>query len=189
MSLKENINNILKTVGLKAEEVKLAQMKLEDGITIVEAEEFAPEFSVGIVTEEGIVAMPIGDYTLEDGRLMVVAEEGIIAEVKEVTEEEVTEEVAEEEVEMETESTPVAKKIVESVTKETFFSEVEELKKEITELKKQLEVKNEVELSVDEPSAEPIKFNPENSKTPEVYRYGKSNNQSRLGNIINKLNK
>jgi len=190
MSLKENINSILKTVGLKAEEVKLAQMKLEDGVTIIEAESFEAEYSVGIVTEEGVVAMPVGEYILEDGMVMVVSEEGIIAEIKEVETETTEEEVpAEPEVEME-DSTPIAKKIVESVTKETFFSQedMDVLQNEITELKKQLEVKEVVELSTED-SVEPIKYNPENSKQVEVYRYAKNANQTRMEKILNKINK
>jgi len=191
MSLKDNVNALLKTIGLKAEEVKLAQMKSEDGVTVFEAEEFAPEFSVGIATEEGIVPAPIGEYTLEDGNVMVVAVEGVIAEIKAMESEE-------EEVEAEAEvpgtpavETPVVKKTVESVTKETFFSENVLLKAEIEVLKAKLEekeVKVEVELT-EEKEVETIKYNPENSKTPEVFRYAKGAGQTRLDSIINKLNK
>ncbi|MBK6953236.1 MAG: hypothetical protein IPH24_14685 [Crocinitomicaceae bacterium] len=45
-----------------------------------------------IETPEGAVAAPAGEYELQDGRIIVVAEAGIVAEVKEkVTEEEVIE--------------------------------------------------------------------------------------------------
>ena len=192
MSLKENVNSVLRAVGLKAVEIKLAQMKSDDGVTVFEAESFEPEFSVGITTEEGIVPCPVGEYNLEDGSVMVVEVEGIIAEIKAMEEEEV-------EVEVEVESPEVApvameeaqtvKKVVESITKETFFSEIEALKKENIELKAQLEAKVEVVELAEEQEVEPIRFNPENSKTPEVFRYSKGANQTTLDRVLNKLNK
>jgi hypothetical protein len=109
-------------------DMKLAQMKLEDGVTILEAEEFLPEYSVGIVAEDGIVALEVGVYTLEDGQVLTVEETGVIASVEDApTEEEATEEVAPEEAtpEAETEMAAPVKKTVESVTKETFFSKEE----------------------------------------------------------------
>ena len=194
MTIKENVNALLKTIGLRAEEVKLAQMKSEDGVTVFEAEQFAPEFSVGIATEEGIVPCPVGEYTLEDGSIMVVAVEGIIAEIKMAeAEAEVEVEVeAEAEVPMATVETPTVKKTVESVTKETFFSENVLLKAEIEVLKAKLEEKEskvEVVELAEEKEVETIKYNPENSKPVEVFRYAKGAGQTRLESIINKLNK
>ena len=193
MSLKENVNSVLRAVGLKAVEIKLAQMKSEDGVTVFEAESFEPEFSVGIVTPEGIVPCPVGEYKLENGMIMVVEVEGIISEVKE----EAVEEAEPEAMHPEAESTePVAmeeaqtvKKVVESITKETFFSEIEALKKENLELKAQLEAKVEVVELAEATEVEPIRFNPENSKTPEVFRYSKGANQTTLDRVLNKLNK
>ena len=78
MNAKEQLNKIKTLLGL---EVKLEQAKLVDGAT-VEAEQFAPEFSIGIVTEDGIVPMPIGSYETEDGKIIVVEQEGIIASVE-----------------------------------------------------------------------------------------------------------
>ena len=106
-------------------DMKLAQMKLEDGVTVLEAEEFLPEYSVGIVAEDGIVALEVGVYTLEDGQVLTVEETGVIASVEEAaTEEEATEE-APVAPETETEMAAPVKKTVESVTKETFFSKEE----------------------------------------------------------------
>jgi hypothetical protein len=192
MSLKENVNSVLRAVGLKAVEIKLAQMKSEDGVTVFEAESFEADYSVGIATEEGIVPCPVGEYTLEDGSIMVVLVEGVIAEIKQPESE--AETSVEVDVEAEaTVETPVVKKTVESVTKETFFSENILLKVQIEELKAQLEAKNEVRTEVvelaEEKEVEPIRFNPENSKTPEVFRYAKGAGQTRLDSIINKLNK
>lgn len=140
-------------------DMKLAQMKLEDGVTILEAEEFLPEYSVGIVAEDGIVALEVGVYTLEDGRVLTVETLGVIASVEEAsTEEDATEEVTEEATpEAEAEMAAPVKKTVESVTKETFFSKeeadvliakVEELEMSISNKDIEIEaLKNSLELS------------------------------------------
>ena len=144
-------------------EVKLAQAKLADGTTI-EAEQFMPEFSVGIVTEDGIVPMPVGEYEMEDGKILSIAQEGIIAEIKEAAAE--VEEVEEVEAKKEEVEEVKAKRIVESVSKETFFEAVEKLTKENDELKAKI-----TELSAT-PAPEPIVANPENKKQ-EVIAYVK----------------
>ena len=157
MDFKNKLNQIKVILGL---EVKLAQMKLEDGVTTVEAEEFAPEYSIGIVQEGGIVPMPIGEYTLEDGRVLVVAQEGIIAEVKDA---EMPEDGNEEvEVEAEKEVAPAPKRIVESVSKETFFEEIEKIRAEFTSQIETLKAeKAELEVKLSEQIPAPIVHNPE----------------------------
>jgi hypothetical protein len=144
-------------------EVKLAQAKLADGTTI-EAEQFMPEFSVGVVTQDGIVPMPVGEYEMEDGKILSIAQEGIIAEIKEAAAEE-EEPVAEVEAKKDEVEEVKAKRIVESVSKETFFEAVEKLTKENDELKAKI-----TELSAVTP--EPIVANPENKKQ-EVIAYVK----------------
>ena len=67
-------------------EVKLEEQKLENG-TRVEAESFEKGKDIFILTDDEKVAMPVGEYLLEDGRLVVVAEEGIIDDVREVSDE------------------------------------------------------------------------------------------------------
>ena len=127
-------------------EVKLEQMKLVDGATL-EADKFEAGYSVSVLSSEGeMVALPVGEYELESGMVLVVTEEGVIAEVKEKE----AEQEVEVEVEASTETKQVEaqpKKVVES--KEYHFSseeikalidEVENLKKEIIDLK--LAVKN-----------------------------------------------
>lgn len=69
-----------KITSLLSTKVELANVKLENG-TILEAENFAAGESVFIVTEDEKVPLPIGDYTLEDGKMLMVAEEGIISEI------------------------------------------------------------------------------------------------------------
>jgi len=66
-------------------EVKLEQMKLDNGV-VIEADVFEADNEVFVVNGEERVALPIGEYVLEDGRALIVAVEGIIAEIKEVGE-------------------------------------------------------------------------------------------------------
>ena len=181
-------------------EVKLETMKLVNG-TEIEAEVFEAGAEVFIVSEEEKVALPIGEYELEDGKVLVVVEEGIISEMKDKEEEvEEVEEVEEapaeaevEEQEMEAEvATP--KKVVESVSKETHFAKIEEMQKEIDALKLALEpkeeiveeVKEEVELSAEEVA--PIKHNPEaNATKKETFLYAQNAPKTVKSTIYNKL--
>jgi hypothetical protein len=136
MKEKSILNKVRTLLGM---EVKLEMMKLVDGTTVLEAEMFEAGNEVFIVTEdEQRIPLPIGEYELENSMILVVVEEGIISEIKEaMVEEEVAPETEVEiEVEAEKAINPIAKKVIESVSKETFFSsEIEELKKEIEELK------------------------------------------------------
>lgn len=169
MSAKNQINKIKTLLGL---EIKLEQMKLENG-TILEAEAFEAGAEIFIVNEEDRIAVPMGEYMLEDGKVLIIAEDGIIGEIKDAEEAPTEEAAPEAEVEVEAEAeTSTPKKVVESITKEMFFSEIEKLRNEIAELKAaKVEVKEEVELSAEvteevavELSAEeaqPLKHNPE----------------------------
>jgi hypothetical protein len=199
MEYKNKLNQIKALLSL---EVKLAQMKLEDGITIVEAESFEPEYSIGIVTPDGIVPMPVGEYELEDGSMVKVEVEGVIASIGPKAEEVGPEnEAAPEEVvapEMEAEaSAPQPKRIVESVSKETFFdSQVvaelqaafDALKAEHEALKLSAQVKEEeVQLASQEEGAEPLAFNPESAIKPEGFKYGKNRSKNIQDSVYNKL--
>jgi hypothetical protein len=84
-----NTNQILNKVRvLLGMEVKLETMKLDDNVTVIEAEAFEADNEVVVVTEdEQKIPLPVGNYNLEDGRVLVVAEEGLISEVKEKEEE------------------------------------------------------------------------------------------------------
>ena len=189
-----NTNQILNKVRtLLGMEVVLETMKLDDNITVIEAESFEAGNEVVVVTEdEQKIPLPVGSYNLEDGRVLVVAEEGIIAEVKEKEEEapevevEVPAEATKEE-EMSNEPAQTIKKTIESVVKETFFAEMEALKKENEELKAKLEGKVEVELSEEE--VEPIVFNPENVQKVDGFKFASKGGNSIMSNILNKLNK
>ena len=68
-------------------QVTLEQRKLDNG-TVLEAESFSKGNEVFIKTEDEKVAMPIGEYTLEDGQVLLVKEEGVIAELTSKSKEE-----------------------------------------------------------------------------------------------------
>jgi hypothetical protein len=189
------MNKIEQIKALLGMEVKLATMKLANG-TEIEAEVFEAENEVFIVSEEEKVALPVGEYELEDGKILVVIEEGIISEIKEKEEE--TEEEVEAEVEVEEEEemqaeTATPKKVVESVSKETHFAKIEEMQKEIDALKLSLEskeeveeVKEEVELSAEEVA--PIKHNPEaDAAKKDTFLYSQKAPKTTKSVIYNKL--
>ena len=191
--MKTSVINQIKT--LLGMEVKLETMKLMDGITIFEADAFEMDKEVFIVTEdEQKIPVPIGEYELEDGRILVVEVEGIILEIKEVaTEEEVVEEEAPAvEEEVEAQATPTAKKTVESIVKETFFAEIEKLTNENIELKAKLEnlsKVNEVATEATElTEVKPIAFNPENTNEVEHVQFGAKRPRTIMDSIIEKLN-
>ena len=179
-----NVINEIKT--LLGMEVKLAQMKLQDGVTVIEAEAFEPEMAVFIVNEDEKVPMPVGEYMLEDGNMLKVETEGVIAMIAmpEMEEPEAEEEVEVKEQEMTAEvATP--KRVVESVTKEMFFSEIEKLRAEIAELKS---VKTEtVELSSD--NIEVLSHNPEATNEVKLNLYSKKRQSTTFDVVLNKLNK
>lgn len=204
--MKTNVlNQIKQLLGM---EVKLEQMKLADGMTVIEADSFDPEMAVVIVTEdEQKIPLPVGEYELEDGRMLVVAVEGIISEIKEKEEEapevEIEVEAPEAEVPVEAEAeVATPKKTVESIIKETFFSEMEALKAENEELKAKLEMFSKVEptteVTTEEATEEtkveleevkPISFNPEKTNPTEFFKLGAKKPRTTMDSILEKLNK
>jgi hypothetical protein len=193
--MKTSVINQIKT--LLGMEVKLETIKLIDGITIFEADTFETDKEVFIVTEdEQKIPVPVGEYELEDGRILVVVEEGIISELKEKAdevEEEAKSEEGYKEDEEEMKATPSAKKTIESVVKETFFAEIEKLKEENIELKAKLESLSKVEEVAVEATelseVKPISFNPENTNEVETFVYGSKRPRTIMDSILEKINK
>lgn len=191
--MKNNVINQIKS--LLGMEVKLEQMKLADGVTILEADAFEAGMEVFIITEdEQKIPLPVGEYEMENGFMLVVEEEGIIASYMEAApeEEEAPMEQPEAEVPVEAEAaTPQAKKTVESIVKETFFAEIEALKQENIELKSQLEKLSEVkpeEEKVELEEVTPIAFNPEVESTKVDFKYGQNRTMSTLDRVMSKIN-
>ena len=175
-------------------EVKLEEMKLENG-TVVSADTFEKGSEIFIVTDDEKVAMPVGEYILEDGRLVVVSEEGMIADVREVSDEVPAKET--EDLEEETVETEVPAKvateveaIIEAVV-EVIAPVIEEVKSEIEELKKQFsEMKGGKKKEDMSAARKPIKHNPE-AKAPQKkqMQFAKGQFNTTLDRVLNKLNK
>ena len=91
VNLEETKEETLATDQVEETKVELATAQLENGTT-VEAEAFEAGNEIFIVTEDEKVALPVGEYTLEDGQSLIIEEEGIIASIGEAETEE-TEEV------------------------------------------------------------------------------------------------
>jgi hypothetical protein len=159
MNYKEIVKKICVALNI---EVKLEQMKLNDGVTIIEADSFEANNEIFVVTEDDQrIPLPVGEYVVENGMLLIVTQEGVIAEIKE-QEQPAEVEAPEEEMKKDEEKMiekSAVKKTVESMVKETFFSEYEALKSENEALKTQL-------AQMEEPKA--IVHNPEPTEKVKV---------------------
>ena len=200
MNTNDMISKIKEVVGL-SEEVKLEQQTLENG-AILEAESFEAGKEIFIVSEDEKIAVPVGEYQMEDGRILVVAEEGLIAEIK--AEEEEAEEVEEVEAKDEEEEMYATKR------------ELAEVKEMIEEIKAMLEPKEdlsadelgnlmteelakheklelsevpeEVQEELNQPAAEPIKANPEaDNKNTGGYKFGKNRKPSIADRVMERI--
>jgi 5'-3' exonuclease len=192
MKSNELLNQVKTLLGM---EVKLEQMKLENG-TVLEAEKFEAGNEIFIVTEDERVALPIGEYILENGMVVVIEEEGLIKEVKSMESEEAPE------VEVEVEAKEEEKEETAYATKE----ELAEVKSMIEEIKAMLEPKKEEEVSevkeelssqlpkevlaeLSQPAVEPINTNAELQKTEVKFNIASKRPQSTMDRVMGKLNK
>lgn len=186
------MSNVLTEIKrLLGMEIQLEQMTLDNG-TVIEAEVFEAGQPVFIVNGEDRVALPVGDYILDNGMILVVAVEGEISEIKEATP--TQEETPEVEVEVEQAAEPTApKKVIESTVKESHFSkeDVDALKSEIENLKTKLasmkkvetfEVKEDVELS-----AQPLTHNPDARPNVEKILYSQNRVMTTFDKVMSKI--
>lgn len=192
MKAQEILSKIKEVVGIELSEevsVQLEEIKLDNG-TVLVAEKFESGQSVFIKSEDDEnIALPIGEYALEDGRKLMVKEEGLIDAIGEVEVKEEEVEASEEtkEVEVEAEEEKEEEVEMEYVTKEEFSKAVEEIKGMIENMSKE-EMKEEVEkeeLSAE--VAEPVVHNPEaKSETKSFFK--KSYPNTIQNRIYQKLN-
>jgi len=201
-----NVIEKIKDVLNLNEEVKLEQAKLDNG-TVIEADSFESGVEVFIVTEDEKVALPVGEYDLEDGKILVVVEDGLISEIKDAE----TEEVEETEVEEVEEVEASEEESLGYATKE----ELAEVKSMIEEIKAMLEPKEdlsedlgnllteelakhekvelnevpeEVQAELNEPSAEPIVSNPEGNKAISKFSVSKNRKSTTIDRVMARLN-
>jgi len=155
--------------------VELEDKKLDNG-TVISADEFAEKQPVFIVTEDEKIPMPIGEYKMEDGSMLIVEEEGLIAEIKPAKEAEEEEEKEEAQVEEEmSNDVTEPKKVVESTVVETHFSEeqkselVEVILSNVNPLIEELQNKvNELEAKLSQEPAEEVKEEVQENLSAEV---------------------
>ena len=163
--------------------VELAQAKLDNG-TVLEAEAFESGNEIFILTDDEKVAVPVGEYTMEDGQILIVEEEGIIGEIKSAEQEEEVE--ASDEVEEQLEEEVEAK----YATKEE-LAEVKSLVEEIKTMIEKKEEMSEVEEQVKEelsetPATEAITHNPEPKKQVNL-KFAQNRKQGTIDRVMQKL--
>jgi hypothetical protein len=164
MKATEMVDKIKDLLGIElssqdVEAVELAQSTLENG-TVIEYESMEAGSPVFIVSEDEKIALPAGEYTLEDGKMLVVIDEGEISEIKEAAEKE---EEAEEEVEA---ADHKEEEEMQYVKKEEFQAAVEDMSVLQADMEKQNETKEKEELAKIEVEAEPVYHSPEKTKKP-----------------------
>jgi len=196
MKSNEMLNQIKTLLNI---EVKLEEMKLENG-TIVTAESFEKGKELFIVTDDEKVAMPVGEYILEDGRLLVVEEEGIIGDVRDVSDEVPAKEETEDLEEKEEE-----KEMAEVGDWEGMEKRIQNLEDAIADLKGEVKAEDvqEEEMSDEiqaplksrtvkeefEAASKPIKHNPESVTEQKQVKFAKGRFNTTLDRVLNKLNK
>ena len=182
--------------------VELAQVKTMDGEAIFDAEAFEIGQAVFIVTEEGNIPVPMGEYMLEDGMKIEVDEQGVIVEVSIEGEEEIVEEVIEAKDEIEKEETgmmeSMPKKVVKSKTEmeESYFSKIETRLSAIEKANEDLKAVNvqlsseneELKKQLAESPAEHTKFNPEaKTETNVQFKIGARRGETIQDRVFNQL--
>lgn len=172
--------------------VEMATMKLANGI-VVEAESFEAGQNVFLIGEDDEkVAAPVGEHELEDGKILVIEEEGVIKEIKDAAEEVAEEPVAEEE------STEMAEEEMAYVSKEEFTAAIDEIKEMIAgmmpkeeqsadEVSEEIKEEEKVEMSADEaPAAKKVAAAPV-EKAPEMHKFANKGRQDALARVLSKL--
>jgi hypothetical protein len=162
-TVKELLSFKKSTETALAEEVKLEQVALDNG-TVIEADALEAGAPVFVVSDEDRVPLPAGDYKLEDGRTLVVAEEGVIESIGEA---EAAEDAATEE-DMDSDTSEFVTKAdfdtaiadIKALLAKDEAVEVEASADETPEVAETVAEVVTVEASV-EPAATPIKTNPE----------------------------
>ena len=188
-------NNILNRILAELSsirEVKFEQMTLENG-AVLEAESFEAGNEVFVISGEDRVAAPVGEHLLADGRILVITEEGVIAEIKEAAAEaeEVEVEVeaaAPTELAEEVEEAPAVVAIIEKVLEEIAMmrEEMKGMREEMGGYAKKEEMSAiKAELSA-APAAKPIKHNPE---TKQVQKMSSNRPQKTIDRVLARMNK
>ena len=211
MKSSEMLNKIKAILDIQ---VSLEDRKLENG-TVITAEAFSQGKEVFIKSDDEKVKMPIGEYELESGEVLVVKEEGLIDELKEIElgygEKEMEEEDGDRKEEadvadwkgmekriqnledaiadLKKDKAPNSEKVEEVDTEEQLKEEVKEVEVNAAEEVKE-DVSKEVKEELSKPAADPIKHSPETGtgERPKGFTFSQNKQQSIKDRIFEKLN-
>jgi hypothetical protein len=188
----------------EAVKVELAQIKTADGQAIMEAEAFEIGNAVFVVTEEGNIPVPMGEYVLEGGLKVKVDEQGVIVEIETEGAEEI-EEVEAKDMEEKEEvmgedkmEAKMPKKIIKTKTEmeESYFnkfdarlSAIERTNEDLKAVNVQLSAENEeLKRQLNETPAEHTKFNPDAEvKRDFQFKIGAKRNETIQDRVFNSL--
>lgn len=203
MKATEVLKKAKELLSIETEEVQLATATLENG-TIIEAESFSSGQEVFIVTQDEKVALPVGEYQLESGDILLVKEEGVIDSIGAAREEEEpSEESLNEETELEEDKEEMnyatkeelaeVKSMIEEIKamikdKEEMSEEVsEESKEELSEEIKEEEAKEENKEELSE--IPKVKHNPEKEVDRNLNLYAQKRAETTLDRVLSKISK
>ena len=200
MKATEVLKQVKNILGVELSDIQLAELKLENG-TVLEAEVFESGKEVFIKTEDEKVALPVGEYELEDNRVLVIEEEGMIKEIKNAEHEE-DEKEDEEKVD------------AKYVTREEFRKEMDDLKEHINKmmdhkdkekeemssdlqekvslavtevLNSEAEQKEALKEELSKPAAEPLKHSPEQEKSSKGFKFAQNRRLSTLDRVMEQI--
>ena len=200
MKATEVLKQVKNILGVELSDIQLAELKLENG-TVLEAEVFESGKEVFIKTEDEKVALPVGEYELEDARVLVIEEEGMIKEIKNAEHEE-DEKEDEEKVD------------ARYVTREEFRKEMDDLKEHINKmmdhkdkekeemssdiqekvslavtevLNSEAEAKEALKEELSKPAAEPLKHSPEQEKSSKGFKFAQNRKMSTLDRVMQQI--
>ncbi len=205
MKATEVIDKIKNVLGIELlEDVQLAEMKLANG-TVLEAEEFATDNEVFIKTDDDKVPLPEGLYEMEDGRTLVVIDEGLINDIKSENKDDMIEKeqvVAEEQPQEEKEEMGYAtkeelqevKEAIEEIKAILQPKEEEEPEEMSSDSTKEVEVKaeevteqEELKEELSKPATEPIKHSPEAKVERKQNLYSQNRQMTTVDRVLQKI--
>ncbi len=200
MKATEVLKQVKNILGVELSDIQLAELKLENG-TVLEAEVFESGKEVFIKTEDEKVALPVGEYELEDNRVLVIEEEGMIKEIKNAEHEE-------------DEKEDEDKMKMRYVTREEFRKEMDDLKEHINKmmdhkdkekeemssdlqekvslavtevLNSEAEQKEALKEELSKPAAEPLKHSPEQEKSSKGFKFAQNRRLSTLDRVMEQI--
>ena len=196
MKASEIVDSIKDVLGMELSEVKvkLEVKELENG-TKLEAESFEQGQSVFIVSEgeeDDKIAVPVGEYNFSDGTVMLVKEEGKIAELRDASDKE-EEEMRDDGEEAAVDDCEGMEKRIKNLEDAVADLKADKENKNSKEVDASQEVEEKVEASKTElkdikVSGEPISHNPEGEVKKQNVQFAKNRRRNTLDIVLEKMN-